>query len=147
MTYWSKVDVLTVVVGGGLLAAFAYGIYDILHGGAMGWFMAILILAVVFLFGFPVWYRISSSELIIRCGAFRQTIPLEGIEEVYPARDVVSAPAWAIERLHVDFRKGVECDFVRISPQHKGAFLRELASKAPHLQLSEDRLIRVSRAA
>ena len=94
---------------------------------------------------FPLYYRITSSELIVRCGILmRRHIPIDSIDEVEPDRNPSGAPAWSLDRLRVDYRKNGQPTFVIISPRDKFAFMQELARTDAHLKMKDDRLIRKS---
>lgn len=96
---------------------------------------------------YPLYYRITSSELIVRCGILmRMHISLASIDEVEPERNLLGAPAWSMDRLRVDYRKNGEPTFIMISPDDKSAFMQELASTDDFLKMKDDRLIRESRA-
>ncbi len=96
---------------------------------------------------YPLCYQITSSELIVRCGILmRQHIPLASLDRVEPSRNPVSAPAWSLDRLRVDYRKNGRSAFVLISPQNKFAFMEELASTDADLKMKDGRLIRESQA-
>ncbi len=95
---------------------------------------------------YPLHYRITSSELIVRCGILmNKHIPLASILGVERDRNLIGAPAWSLDRLRVDYRKNGEPDFIMISPDDKAAFLLELAIADANLIIQHDRLIRESR--
>ncbi|MGH9969342.1 MAG: PH domain-containing protein [Pyrinomonadaceae bacterium] len=88
--------------------------------------------AVVIWLTYPLYYQITASELIVRCGMLmRRRIPLASIDEVRPDRNPASAPAWSLDRLRVGYRKRGESTFVMISPEDKSAFMRELSKSRP----------------
>lgn len=96
---------------------------------------------------YPLYYEITSSELIVRCGILmRKHIPLASIDQVVPDRNPLGAPAWSMDRLRVDYRKNGKPPFIIISPQDKFAFMQELASTDADLKMKDDRLIRESQA-
>jgi hypothetical protein len=99
--------------------------------------------AAVLLTTYPLYYQVTSSELIVRCGVLmRRHISLTAIDEVAVDRDPVSGPAWSLDRLRVSYRKDSEQTFIMISPRDKLSFLQELAANDAGLQLRGDRLIR-----
>lgn len=109
--------------------------------------IGLVIGAVLLCFTYPLYYRITSSELIVRCGILmRRHIPLAAIDGVEPDRSLSGAPAWSLDRLRVDYRKHGEPTFIFISPDDKFAFMQELASTESDLKLKDDRLIRESGA-
>jgi hypothetical protein len=63
--------------------------------------------ATVLLLTYPLYYLVTASELIVRCGVWlRQHISLAAIDEVTPERNPASAPAWSLDRLRVGLSKG-----------------------------------------
>ena len=94
--------------------------------------------------GFMLWilygtfYRVTDTELIVRSGPLRYTIPLAGIRSVAPTRSPLSGPACSLDRLQVDAGKVS----VLISPAAKEAFLRDLAGRACGLHLEGVALVR-----
>ena len=102
--------------------------------------------AVVLWLTYPLYYQITSSEMIVRCGMLmHRHITLASIDAVRPNRTPASAPAWSLDRLRVDYRKNGEHAFIMISPEDKDAFVEELARAAPGLEMRGDRLVRESR--
>ncbi|MBN2494986.1 MAG: PH domain-containing protein [Deltaproteobacteria bacterium] len=91
-------------------------------------------------------YEITARELVTRSqlyGIRFGSLPLESIDRVYPTRNPLSAPAWSLDRLQIDYRtpEGKE-RFGLVSPRDRDAFLRELAAAAPHLELRGNTLQR-----
>jgi membrane protein YdbS with pleckstrin-like domain len=85
-------------------------------------------------------YVLTDEALLIRCGPFRQRIPVRAIQEVVPSRNPVSSPACSLDRLHVKYqgsRPGV-----LISPSDKQSFLEQLAGLDPQLSLRGDGIVR-----
>ena len=98
---------------------------------------------VALLLAYPLYYEITSDELIVRCGLLmRRHIPIGSIDGVKPDRNPVGAPAWSLDRLRVDYRKDTQPTFIMISPADKMAFMEELAGTATGLGLEGDRLVR-----
>src|SRR5690606_34291240 len=52
------------------------------------------------------------------------------IEEVYPTRNPLSAPAWSLDRLAVRYRTGQRRGLALISPARQDAFLSLLGERA-----------------
>lgn len=103
--------------------------------------------AVVLLLTYPLYYEVTASELKIRCGMFmRRLIPLSSVEGVRPDSNPSSAPAWSLDRLRVDYRKGDGPAFVLISPEDQLAFMRDLAGADAGLKMKGNRLERESKA-
>lgn len=97
------------------------------------------------LIGLALWgcyrirYELTPSELVVRFGPFRSSIPLHSIVEVFPTHNPLSAPAPSLDRLRINFRKpNGKVRFTLISPLDREAFLRDLQAAAPHLQRFTD---------
>jgi hypothetical protein len=98
---------------------------------------------VVFLLCYPLYYEITLTELIVRCGLLvNRRIPLTSIEGVQPDRNPASAPAWSLDRLRIDYLQDGQSASVLISPADKAAFMQELM--AAGLKMQGDRLVRES---
>src|SRR5205807_8834563 len=73
--------------------------------------------------------------LIVRFGPLSTSLPLDRIVEVFPTHNPLSAPAPSLDRLRINYqRKNGRMWFALISPKDKEAFVRDLASAAPHLR-------------
>jgi hypothetical protein len=99
----------------------------------------LLIMVAVILFIGWIWfgtgYEISETELKIRCGPFRQRIPLQGIEEIKRTRSPLSSPACSLDRIEIKHGKSKR---VMISPADKENFIKTIIQKSPQIQLDED---------
>ena len=149
MIYYSKKDLwLVLVVWAAILLPFALGIYDITVPGGDAWaggyllFVGILSAAFVGLLTYPLYYQIASSRLIVRNGIMRKEIPLLSIEEVRPTNNPLSAPAWSLDRLRIDYRRDGKTSFMLISPKDKSKFMRDLAQSVAGLEMRGERVVR-----
>jgi hypothetical protein len=99
----------------------------------------LLIMVAVILFIGWIWfgtgYEISETELKIRCGPFRQRIPLQEIEEIKRTRSPLSSPACSLDRIEIKHGKSKR---VMISPADKENFIKTIIQKSPQIQLDED---------
>lgn len=152
MIYRSKKDAwLVALVSAAILIPLLIGIYNLLAPAGSpqaGWsslFVGTSTGAVVLWLTYPLYYEITSSELKIRCGMLiRQQIPLSAIEEVSQTRNPLSAPAWSLDRLRVNYRRDGEEGFVLISPADKTGFMRELTDREVGLEMRSGRIVRAS---
>jgi membrane protein YdbS with pleckstrin-like domain len=78
----------------------------------------------------PTRYTITDTELVVRSGMLRHRIPLAAIHRVYPTRNPLSAPAWSLDRLGVEYAKKRGRPLALISPQRREEFLALLATRA-----------------
>jgi hypothetical protein len=98
----------------------------------------IIMIAVILFIGwiwFGTGYGISDVELKIRCGPFRQTIPLQEIKEVKRTRSPLSSPACSLDRMEIKYGKSKR---VMISPADKENFIKTIIEKSPSIQLDEE---------
>ena len=149
MTYRSKKDVwLFGLVWGVVTGLLAGGLLFVLAPGGdprLGWALVRAGLAAllgVLLTTYPLDYEITGTELVARSGFMRWRVPLADIQEVRPTRSVLSAPAWSLDRLRVEYLKGGVACALLISPEDQAAFLRDLVDAAPGLELVGDRVVR-----
>lgn len=94
--------------------------------------------ALVIALAVPTHYIISDRELTIRSGMLRHRIPLESIVRVYPTRNPLSAPAWSLDRLGVDYRRTRGRSLALISPDRREEFLALLAERAGLVRQGEE---------
>ncbi len=85
---------------------------------------------------YGTWYEVKESEVLMRSGPLFWRLQLEDIESVRPSRSLLAGPALALDRLAVHSRN--RRIPVLISPVDRGAFLRDLVSAAPHLELGTE---------
>jgi Bacterial PH domain len=98
----------------------------------------IIMIAVILFVGwiwFGTGYEISDDELKIRCGPFRQRIPLQEIKEIKKTRSPLSSPACSLDRMEVKYGKSKR---VMISPADKENFIKAIIEKSPHIQLDQE---------
>lgn len=124
----SKVDAwLVVVTALTSVASAAAAVVMIREGGVP----TIVLLPVTLLLGagLPLWillgtrYELSPGRLLIRCGPFRWTVPLNEIRAVTPTRNPLSSPALSLDRLRIDYGRGSS---VMISPRDQARFLEDM---------------------
>lgn len=134
------------LVIGGVLLPFALGVFQFLFGDKRAaWsliFAGVSSGAIVVLLTYPLYYEIGDALLIIRCGILiRLKIPLDSIEGARPTRNPLSAPAWSLDRLQIDYRKNDGVQYALISPEDKTGFMREIASKGTRLKFDGERVV------
>ncbi len=129
---------LALSAGGGAFVLFtAQGTEQLWIGG----FGVAVSLAVV-LITWPVRYEIAATELRVRSGVLRWSLPLAWFLEARPSSNPLSAPAWSLRRLRLDYRRpDGRRGFLLVSPRDREAFLRELAEADPGLALDERRWV------
>lgn len=133
-----------------VIVPLVFGVINLLVPGGnpqAGWLMVLTstaAAAVLLGFAHPVYYMITDFELVVRSGFLQYRVPLASIVEVRPTRNPLSSPAWSLDRLRVEYRKGTKTRYLLISPEDKTAFLRELASSDAGLEVHGDRVIRAA---
>ena len=92
---------------------------------------------------YPVHYELSTTTLRIHSGwVARFTIVLEAIDGARPTRSPLSAAAWSLDRLRIDYRSRGRQRYTLISPAQRDAFLRDLLARCPQLTARDDTLYR-----
>lgn len=139
ISFKSKIDTWLLVVLLTAVAACVLGaahVYSIAAEGEMGrlWFLAVLLIALCAVgAALPLWllvgtrYTLTDTDLDVRSGPFRWTIPLDGIEQITATREMRSSPAMSLDRLKIRYGGGKRSTM--ISPEHKDVFLRSLESR------------------
>lgn len=130
LVFTAKVDAWLLVLIAGSTVVCLYGAWSALREvGQGGWGTALVLLVSA---AIPVWivlstsYTLNGTQLRVRCGPFRWTIPLAEIRDVRPTRSPLSGPAPSLDRLRIDYGKRRS---VMVSPRDKEGFLRELAAR------------------
>ena len=98
----------------------------------------IIMVAVILFIGwiwFGTGYEILDDELKVRCGPFRQRIPLQEIREIKRTRSPLSSPACSLDRMEIKYGKSKR---VMISPADQEGFIKMLTGKSPQIRLDED---------
>jgi hypothetical protein len=88
----------------------------------------LFVLGIYFGLVFPMKYGLDETYLLVRFGVCRKRIPLADVTEVYPTHNPLSSPALSLDRLHIQFGKGL-MKAVMISPADRDGFLDDLAGK------------------
>lgn len=130
LVFNAKVDTwLLVPIAGSTVVCLSGAWLALSEGGQGRWATALILLVSA---AIPVWivlstsYRLGRTQLRVRCGPFRWTIPLAEIRDVRPTRNPLSSPAPSLDRLRIDYG---DRRSVMISPRDKEGFLRELEAR------------------
>lgn len=100
------------------------GVILLLAAGFIGWLIA------------TTYYAVDEINLLIRCGPFWWTVPLQAIESVTPTWNPLSSPALSLDRLWVAYRVGKKTRAIMISPLDKAGFCRAIVEKVPSLEMA-----------
>jgi hypothetical protein len=111
-----------------IAAALVIGILSPLAGCKL-WITVPLFLAVG-ICGYPQHYRTADEGLIIHAGLIRKTIPYEAITFVGPSDEGSFSFALSLDRVAVRYGPNAG---VLIAPADYGAFVADMAARAPHL--------------
>lgn len=148
MRYRSKKDAWIVALAcSGFLIPFLLGVLFVMLGipGGTGWLVLLIGIATG---GFMLWlmvttsYEITPASLIVRSGWLQREIALDTIQQVFPTNNPLSAPAWSLDRLQVDYSKDGRRRVVLISPEDKLRFMQDLAGQAGDVEVRDGRLVR-----
>lgn len=129
--YKSKVDTWLglILVGSAAVCLVAF-ILAVRTGSALA--IILILPAVIFGAGLPLWllavtnYTISDSKLFVKCGPFKQDIPIAQISSIKATSNPLSSPALSTDRLQIDYGRGQS---IMISPKDKEEFLRDLETR------------------
>ncbi len=148
MRYSTKVDRWIVwVVGAAFVVELAAAVALVATMQAVGAGLAFLSLGtfvgIIRLAAWPVVYDITGGDIRVRCGAWGFVVPIGGIVRVAPTRNPLSAPAWSLDRLQIEYvdREGRK-RMALLSPTDRDAFVAELAATDRGLERQGDRLVR-----
>jgi hypothetical protein len=140
--YRSKRDNwLVVVLAAAALFAISAAISTIPKEPGSGIALLALLLAVGALVAWTyvsTFYVVTETQLLVRSGPFRWSIPLSDIQQVRPTWNPLSSPALSLDRLGIYRARG----YLMISPEDKRAFLEDLAARSPGLVLDGDGAVR-----
>lgn len=104
--------------------------------------ISIVVVGFVLSLLYSISYTLGDRELLIRCGPFKNRIPLSEIDRVTPSRNPLSSPAASLDRLMIRWHG--EKKRILISPDEKQEFMQELNSRCEQLARVGDELVRVS---
>lgn len=87
----------------------------------------------IMLFGMLLRYKIDENNLTIRYGFIvHQKIPIEKIRKINETNNILSAPAFSLDRIEIWYNK---FDSVMISPRNKTAFIVHLKKLKPTIEV------------
>lgn len=116
------------------------GISPLLFEGAGLWEGAAVMVICLGLAGLFAWfwmnicYELRESELFIRNGPFKLTIPYVKIIRITPTRSWLASMATSSRRLEIKYGK---FDYVHISPLDQERFLQELKRLSPEINIED----------
>ena len=117
-----------------LLTTLAYG-GDRGMAAALFWTCAFY-WSVIFLIGWPAKYVIHEKTLTVRAGVLLcMPIHIPSIKRIGPTRSMMSAPAWSMDRLRIEFWAEGKAGVVLVSPENKELFIRHLLEVNPRIEL------------
>ena len=125
---WLAAVMVTSLVGS--LVAVAVAARETPRDAAIAGAVVLASFALVAAVAIPTRYTIAERELEIRSGMLRYRIPMDAILRVYPTRNPLSAPAWSLDRLGIEWRKGRARSLALVSPVRREQFLELLARHA-----------------
>lgn len=83
------------------------------------------------------YYILRKSELMIRLGPIKMTIPYADIIRITPTRSLLASMATSSRRLEIKYGK---FKYVHISPLDQDKFLRELKRRRPDINIEDKSL-------
>lgn len=149
MRYRSKKDTwVASLLYGSLLLPLILGIFFLFLPGIPRWtgwlilFIGIATGAFTLALTFPMYYEIAPPTLRVRSGLIRWERALDTIQEVFPTHNPLSAPAWSLDRLQVNYRKDSLARFILISPEDQIRFMHDLATNEEDLEVRAGCVVR-----
>ena len=129
----SKADrwlvLLAVVPAFGTLGVTLWGVYRAGAKGIPGLVVGLLVTALmVSVFGWTR-YVVDGRTLLVRCGPFRWSVPIDEIESVTPTDDPSSAPALSLDRLSIRYGPRE----ILVSPRERERFIEALRAVNPKI--------------
>lgn len=118
------------MLGASVVATVSAAVWLMSSGKPGAWPVGLFIIATGGLL--PIWlvrttvYVLSADRLDVRSGPFRWKVPLHEIRKISPSRNILSSPAFSLDRLRIDYGRG---KFILISPAEREAFLRDLEAR------------------
>ena len=80
-------------------------------------------------------YVLDVHALRIVSAPFGWTVPYAELRSVTPSSSPLSSPALSLDRLELAYTRGGRRRHVLISPDDRGAFIEELARRAPQAEI------------
>jgi membrane protein YdbS with pleckstrin-like domain len=128
---------LALMIFGTLGASVTVAGYELLmHGRSAERILVVVVMAIAL--AFSTWlfiatdYEVTETELLVRSGPLRRTIPLASIVYVRPTMNPLSAPALSFRRIEIGGASGL---LTLISPRDRSGFVAALAERVPGLEV------------
>ena len=124
----SKCDSWVAIILIACMGMCLYSIIDIIQLGNVKHYPIAIVIAVLGI-GMLAWmlldtkYTITTEQLIIQSGPFKQIIALASIERVSESHSALSSPALSLDRLMIQYDQG---RVVLVSPKDKKNFIKEV---------------------
>lgn len=133
--YRSRVDAWIVLLIVGILAAVLVAIsFESWQSGdwrplifaAISMVFTCGILGVVM---FPVRYELGHKILKVQSGVIKWEVPIESIREIRKTNNPLSAPAWSLKRIRIDYDNQGHPAWILISPEDRDGFIAQLEAR------------------
>ncbi len=132
----SRIDAVVAVVLVTPVAVVAWTLIGVARRGGESLMVPALVCAVTT--GLILWllldtsYTVTDTELRIRGGPMRVTLPLASIRRVRRSNTLISAPALSLRRLEIDYGSS---GLAVISPAREAEFLALIRARVPQVEL------------
>ena len=128
---------LALMIFGTLGASVTAAGYELLvHGPSADRVLVVAVMSIAL--AFSTWlfvatdYEVTETELLVRSGPLRRTIPLASIVYVRPTMNPLSAPALSFRRIEIGGASGM---LTLVSPRDRSGFVAALAERLPALEV------------
>ena len=131
----SRIDRVLALIAFSPVVAAAWGIRSQATAGFSGEliiaaFVTAMVLLLLLWIYLDTSYALTATDLLIRGGPVRVTIPLATIRKVRRSHTILAGPALSMKRLEIDHGK---YDTAIISPRDQAGFVSALVTRAPHV--------------
>lgn len=132
---WFIIIIWGTIIGFTLISIFGIGNgQSSIVGEVIGYVVMGLTISLLLWVWFGTGYIIYEEDIKIKSGPLRTTIKINEIQKIRKAKNPLSAPALAIDRLEIMYGK---FNVAYISPRHEKEFIQVLIEKNPQIQLDD----------
>jgi len=95
------------------------------------WFVLIcemMTVGLMLLISCPLRYQLSAKKVVVQSGVMRIEVPVDKITGIQKTRSLISAPAWSLDRVKIDYDNDGYAAYVIISPKEREKFIKQLGT-------------------
>lgn len=76
-------------------------------------------------------YEVGPTDLVIRAGPLRESVPIASIRRIAPSRSLLASPALSLRRMELTYGK---YDSAIVSPKDEAGFVAALQARNPNIE-------------